>query len=326
MKIHGIHHVTAITSSAERIYDFFTRVLGLRLVKKTVNQDDIYTYHLFFADDQGSPGTDMTFFDFLGSPKAIKGTDEIAKTGFRVQTDLALSYWEKRFDRLQIRYEKAKEITGLKCVEFYDFDDQSYMICSDENHPGVAPGHPWKHGPIPDEYAIIGLGPIYFRVSDLEKFDRVAKDILGFKRTFHEGFLSRYEVEPGGLGASLIVEFNPDHHRAVQGFGGIHHLAFRISDLSDIQGWINTLNHLGYRHSGHVNRFYFHSLYTRLYPNMLFEFATDGPGFIDDEETYETLGEKLSLPPQLRKSRAQIETLIRPIDTSKTNQKWNKEY
>ncbi len=324
MKIHGIHHVTAITSSAERIYDVFTNVLGMRLVKKTVNQDDIYTYHLFFADDQGSPGTDMTFFDFLGSSKAVKGTDEISKTGFRVATDDALLFWINRFDQFQMRHEEILDICGVKCLPFWDFDDQAYLICSDEQHQGVKPGIPWKNGPIPDQYAIIGLGPMVFKVSHPTRFDQIVTEVLGFHQVQSEGQMIRYELNEGGLGASILVEYDPDSNRAVQGFGAIHHVAFRVSKRSDLDAWIKRLNALGYRHSGHVNRFYFESLYTRMYPNMLFEFATDGPGFIDDEEDYLTLGEKLSLPPQLRKSRRQIEALIRPIDTSDTNRKREK--
>src|SRR5690625_32551 len=126
-ELKGVHHITAITSSAEKIYDFFTYVLGVRLVKKTVNQDDIQTYHLFFADDKGSPGTDMTFFDFPGIPKGIHGTDEIFKTSFRVPDDQALEYWVKRFDRLEVKHKGIQEQFGKKTLSFVDFDDQQYQ-------------------------------------------------------------------------------------------------------------------------------------------------------------------------------------------------------
>jgi glyoxalase family protein len=179
----GIHHVTAITSSAEKIYDFFTHILGLRLVKKTVNQDDISTYHLFFADDVGSAGTDMTFFDFQGSSKAQKGTDEIAKTGFRVPSDQAIFYWKKRFLRYLVKHEEPKVLFGTLTLAFEDFDGQEYILYSDENDHGVKPGTPWQKGPIPNEYSIIGLGPIWLRVSNPDYMHRVLSEKLSFAKT-----------------------------------------------------------------------------------------------------------------------------------------------
>src|SRR5690554_5725213 len=163
----GIHHVTAITSSAEKIYDFFTYVLGLRLVKKTINQDDIHTYHLFFADDLGNPGTDITFFDFQGIPKKREGVNEISRTGFRVPSDEALAYWVKRLDHYEVKRGEIQELFGKKVLFFEDFDEQKYAIFSDEHNQGVASGEPWKKGPVPNEYAITGLGPTFFRINDL---------------------------------------------------------------------------------------------------------------------------------------------------------------
>src|SRR5690606_5356066 len=139
----GVHHVTAITSSAEKNYEFFTHVLGMRLVKKTVNQDDIKTYHLFFADDTGNAGTDMTFFDFPGISKGIHGTNEISKTSFRVPNDAALEYWIKRFDRLNIKHAEIVEQFGKKSLSFSDSDDQQYQLISDELNKGVEAGTPW---------------------------------------------------------------------------------------------------------------------------------------------------------------------------------------
>ena len=128
----GVHHVTAITSSAKDIYEFFTRILGLRLVKKTVNQDDVRAYHLFFADDRGNPGTDMTFFDFGQSQQAVRGTNEIYRTSFRVKDNQSLAYWLKRFQRYQVKHEPIKTIFGRQWLNFVDFDDQGYTLVSDE--------------------------------------------------------------------------------------------------------------------------------------------------------------------------------------------------
>ena len=321
----GIHHVTAITSSAEKNYEFFTYVLGMRLVKKTVNQDDIQTYHLFFADDKGSAGTDMTFFDFPNIQKGIHGTNEISKTSFRVPTDEALDYWVKRFDRLKVEHTGIKEQFGKKTLSFSDFDDQRYQLISDEFNVGVASGTPWLKGPIPLEYAITGLGPIFVRIADFKYFKQMLENVLLFKEVGEEKSYHLFEVGAGGNGAQVIVEHNALIPNARQGYGTVHHAAFRVEDRVVLNEWTKRLEEFGFQTSGYVNRHFFESLYARVAPQILFEFATDGPGFMGDEP-YETVGEKLSLPPFLEPKRAQIEQLVRPIDTVRSTIEFTKEY
>jgi len=320
----GIHHVTAITSSAEKNYEFFTYVLGMRLVKKTVNQDDIQTYHLFFADDKGSAGTDMTFFDFPGIPKGVHGTNEISKTSFRVPSDESLDYWVKRFDRLEVKHTGIKEHFGKKTLSFIDFDDQQYQLISDEFNKGVESGTPWQKGPIPLEYAITGLGPIFVRIANFDYFKEMMEKVLLFKETDKEGSFHLFEVGEGGNGASVIVEYNSILPEAQQGFGTVHHAALRVEDRSVLEEWIERMSSFGFHTSGYVNRHFFESLYARVAPQILFEFATDGPGFMGDEP-FETLGEKLSLPPFLEPKRAEIEKLVRPIDTVRSTKEFIKE-
>lgn len=320
----GIHHVTAITSSAEKNYEFFTYVLGMRLVKKTVNQDDIQTYHLFFADDKGSAGTDMTFFDFPNIPKGVHGTNEIAKTSFRVPTDAALDYWVKRFDRLAVKHNGIKEQFGKKTLSFVDFDDQHYQLISDEYNEGVASGTPWQKGPIPLEYAITGLGPIFIRIADFDYFKEVLERVMLFKEIAQEEAYHLFEVGEGGNGAQIIVEHNEDLPNSRQGFGTVHHAAFRVEDRTMLDEWTKHFEDFGFRTSGYVDRHFFESLYTRVAPQILFELATDGPGFMGDEE-YETVGEKLSLPPFLEPKREQIEGLVRPINTVRSTIEFVKE-
>lgn len=310
----GIHHVTAITSSAEKNYEFFTYVLGMRLVKKTVNQDDIQTYHLFFADDKGSAGTDMTFFDFPNIRKGVHGTNEIAKTSFRVPTDAALDYWVKRFDRLGVKHTGIQVQFGKKTLSFVDFDDQYYQLISDELNIGVASGTPWQKGPIPLEYAITGLGPIFIRIADFDYFKEVLERVMLFKEIDQVGAYHLFEVGEGGNGAQIIVEHNEILPIARQGFGTVHHAAFRVDDRAMLDEWTERFESFGFRTSGYVDRHFFESLYTRVAPQILFELATDGPGFMGDEE-YETVGEKLSLPPFLEPKRAEIEKMVRPINT-----------
>ncbi|KUP07712.1 glyoxalase [Bacillus coahuilensis p1.1.43] len=321
----GIHHVTAITSSAEKNYEFFTYTLGMRLVKKTVNQDDIQTYHLFFADDTGSAGTDMTFFDFPGITKGKHGTNEISITSFRVPTDEALNYWVKRFDRQQIKHEGVKEQFGIKVLPFIDFDEQQYHLISDEHTTGVKSGTPWQNGPIPLEYAITGLGPVHIRVREFDYFKELLEKVLLFKEIKVEGNFHLFEVGEGGNGARIVVEHNSELPLSQQGYGTVHHVAFRVDDRSALNYWIDRIPQFGLPSSGHVDRFFFESLYARVANGILFEFATDGPGFMGDEP-YETLGEKLSLPPFLEGKREEIERYVRPIDTVRSTKELVKEY
>ncbi len=323
-ELKGIHHVTAITSSAEKNYEFFTFVLGMRLVKKTVNQDDIQTYHLFFADDEGNAGTDVTFFDFPGIPKGTHGTNEIYRTAFRVPSDEAIEYWLKRFDRLNVKHDGVSEQFGKKVINFVDFDDQQYQLISDENNKGVKSGVPWKKGPIPLEYAITGLGPVHIRISHFDYFKQVLEKVLGFKEIDQNGDQYLFEVGEGGNGAQIIVEYNQILPDGRQGYGTVHHVAFRVHDRAALEEWIDYLPQFGFQTSGYVDRHFFESLYARVTPHILFEWATDGPGFMGDEP-YETLGEKLSLPPFLETKRDYIESVVRPIDTVRSTLDLKKE-
>jgi glyoxalase family protein len=323
-QLKGVHHVTAITSSAEKNYQYFTEVLGMRLVKKTVNQDDIQTYHLFFADDRGNAGTDMTFFNFTGISKGVHGTNEISKTSFRVPTDSSLDYWVKRFDRLKIKHSGIGEQFGRKTLSFSDFDDQQYQFISDELNKGNTSGTPWQEGPVPLEHAITGLGPVFVRISNFAALKAIFESVMLFKETAQEESFHLFEMGEGGNGASVIVEHNTTLSEARQGFGTVHHAAFRVEDRKELEEWITWLNQLRLPNSGFVDRFFFQSLYTRVAPQILFEFATDGPGFTGDEP-YETLGEKLSLPPFLEPKRAEIEKSVRPIDTVRSTRKFIKD-
>ncbi len=324
-ELKGIHHVTAITSSAEKLYEFFTVVLGMRLVKKTVNQDDIKTYHLFFSDDVGSPGTDMTFFDFPGIPSGSHGTNEISKTSFRVPNDASLDYWVKRFDKYEVKHSGIQEMFGKKTVSFTDFDDQHYQLISDEKNAGVSSGIPWQKGPVPLEYAITGLGPIFIRMANFDYLKQLMEEVLLFRKIDNHESYHLFEMGEGGNGAQVVVEHNTALPQAQQGFGTVHHVAFRVENRSELEDWQTRLRASKIPNSGYVERFYFGSLYARVAPHILFEFATDGPGFMEDEP-YETLGEKLSLPPFLEEKREQIESIVRPIDTVRSTLTIEKEY
>ena len=230
----------------------------------------------------------------------------------------------KRFDRLEVKHTGISEQFGKKTLSFVDFDDQQYQLISDENNKGVASGTPWQKGPIPLEYAITGLGPIFVRIAEFDYFKEVMEKVLLFKEIAHEGSFHLFEVGEGGNGAQVIVEHNVILPRAQQGFGTVHHAAFRVEDRSVLEEWIQRMQSFRFPTSGYVDRHFFESLYANVAPQILFEFATDGPGFMGDEP-YETLGEKLSLPPFLEPKRKEIESLVRPIDTVRSTKEFIKE-
>ncbi len=311
----GIHHVTAITDDAKRNYEFITEVLGMRLVKKTVNQDDIQTYHTFYADDEGNPGTDLTFFDFPNIPAAVHGTNSISRTGLRVPDDAALEYYLNRFEEHGVKHEGIQELFGRKVLAFEESDGQRYQLFSDENNTGVEAGIPWKNGPVPEDKAIYGLGPIEITVSYFEGFIKLMQDVYDFKVIEKADDHALLEVGKGGNGGQMILRKEKGKDSEVQGSGAVHHVSFRVEDKAALEHWLEKYNQLDMHHSGLVDRFYFEALYTRV-GHILIELSTDGPGFMEDEP-YETMGESLSLPPFLEEQREYIESVIRPFDTTR---------
>lgn len=310
----GIHHVTAITDSAERNYKFFTQILGMRLVKKTVNQDDIHTYHTFFADDEGNAGTDMTFFDFPNIPQGHKGTNSISRVGLRVPSDEALEYYKDRFEQNDVKHDGIQTLNGAKVLPFEESDGQLYQLFSDENNEGVEPGIPWQEGPVPTEYAIYGLGPIEITVSYYDEFKQLLQQIYGMKVVKTEDDMTLLEVGEGGHGGQVILRKNAEGPQAREGYGQVHHVSFRVDDHEDLVEWAKKYQDIEVPNSGLVDRFYFEALYARI-GHILIELSTDGPGFQEDEP-YETMGESLSLPPKLEPRREYIESQIRHFDTT----------
>lgn len=309
----GIHHVTAMTNSAERNYEFVTKVLGMRLVKKTVNQDDIHTYHTFFADDEGNAGTDLTFFDFPNITAGISGTNMISRIGLRVPSDEALQYYLHRFEENGIKHDGIQELFGSKILPFEEADGQQYQLFSDQFNQGVAAGIPWKKGPVPQEFAIYGLGPIEITVAYYDEFKKALTTIYGMRIVEEGSEVTLFEMGEGGHGGQVILKNDPENRQAQQGYGQVHHVSFRVADDAELQSWLTHYQTNGIGNSGIVDRYYFKALYARI-GHILIEISTDGPGFMQDE-TYEQMGEKLSLPPFLENERPAIESQVRPFDT-----------
>ncbi|MBM7602242.1 glyoxalase family protein [Metabacillus crassostreae] len=316
----GIHHVSAITANAKDNYDFYTKVLGLRLVKKTVNQDDTSVYHLFYADERGNPGTDLTFFEIPRAGRTYVGTNSITSTSLRVKTDRALQYWKERFAELNIDHEEIKSDSGRGTLSFRDHEGQRMVIVSDEKNVGVAGGTPWVKSPVPQEYGIVGLGPVQLTVSRPERTIHVLTNVMGFreiesyKEVEGQRLVRVFETGEGGTGAEIHLIEENELERERPGRGSVHHVAFRVENVDELNMWVEKLNENHLPNSGFVERYYFRSLYFREPNGILFELATDGPGFEGDED-FEHLGEKLALPPYFESKREEIEAKLKPLET-----------
>jgi glyoxalase family protein len=314
MQLTGIHHLTAISAKPRENLAFYTGLLGMRLVKKTVNQDDVSAYHLFYADGKANPGTDLTFFDFPAAPEQ-RGTNSISRTALRVAGEKSLGYWRDRLRKAGGHTGDVIEVDGRLTLPFEDAEGQRLVLIDDG---GAGSASPWEKSVVPAEHQIRGLGPIVLSVNDLARTEQVLTGVMNMRRERdyaapHGGApIHVFAMGEGGLAAELHVIEEKDTPIARQGAGGVHHVAFRTPDDAQYHAWTQRLDELGVPNSGEIDRFYFRSLYFREPNGILFEIATDGPGFATDEPL-ETLGEKLSLPPFLERRRAQIEAGLKPL-------------
>lgn len=317
MDLIGIHHLTAVTAKVSENYRFYTEVLGMRLVKRSVNQDDVSAYHLFYADGAGSPGTDLTFFDW-SVPREQRGTRSIIRTCLRVDGRTALGYWEARLREYDVKRGELVARDGRLTLEFEDPEGQRLAFVDDSgqgDEPVV-----WEGSPVPRAYQVRGLGPIVISVPAINRTDVVLTQVMNMRAVreyaLEDDEKSRvrvYEMGPGGPSAELHVAIQP-HLPVVQpGAGGVHHVAFRTPNEDEYHLWTDRLNSIGIANSGEIDRYYFRSLYFREPGGILFEIATDGPGFAVDEDPA-TLGEKVVLPPFLEPRRESIVANLKPIE------------
>lgn len=319
----GLHHVSARTRQIGINHDFYTQILGLRLVKKSVNQDDTRMYHLFYADQVGSPGSDMTFFDFPMAAREHKGTDSITRTTFRVTGIAALQYWAERLTQRNVPHSRITTIDDRAHLHLEDPDGTPLSLVDDG---GLGPrGVPRTGSEIPAALQIQGLGYGGITVSDLAP----TRDFL--ERGLHLREVRRYPVpdaesysvhvfemgtESGaGPHTELHITERNDLPRVQPGAGGVHHIALTVPDTVGIQPWLDHFTQEGFRNTGLVDRFYFKSVYLRDPHGIVIELATEGPGFHADEPI-DILGERLALPPFLESKRAEIEANLKPIVSS----------
>ena len=314
MELTGLHHVTAVTRTAAANVQFYTQTLGMRLVKKTVNQDDVSAYHLFYGDAVGHAGTEMTFFDWRQAAPNRGGVGAVSATALRVGSPEALTWWQARFDSLGIQHGEVVEVAGRQTLRFTDPEGQALSLVADD---GAAGGVPWDGSTVPVEQGIRGLDGVTLTVRRLAPTADVLVETLGFHQTREyraEGDRSVvvFETGAGGPGTEVHVAERPDLPPVRPGAGGIHHVAFRTPDATEQQEWRRHLVRAGLPVSEQIDRYYFQSLYFREPNGILFEIATDGPGFATDEDAAH-LGERLALPPFLEPRRAQIEAGLRPL-------------
>lgn len=313
-EILGIHHITAITGAAQTNLDFYTQVLGMRLVKKSVNQDVPDTYHLFFADGDGTPGTDLTFFPWADSPAVQPGI------GLALELSLAIGpgsadYWNTRLGTHGVTIDSDELRRGERTLVFKDPFGQPVALVEISSERSFVP---WEKSPVPVEHQIRGLHSVRLWERDLALTESFLINVLGFTDMGEESGWHRYGVGDGGSGTFLEIRELTDASRGRWGIGGIHHVAWRVKDEASQLAARQRIEAAHRRPTEVIDRFWFHSVYFLEPGGVLFEIATDGPGFAIDESP-ETLGEHLVLPPWLEERRSEIEAALPPLTTPRAS-------
>lgn len=305
---HGLHHVTAIAGDAQENLDFYAGVLGMRLVKRSVNQDDPTTYHLFYADAEGRPGTDLTFFPWAQQAPKRKGV------GLSVEVALAvpqgsLGYWTERLENAGVKPGQPEMRLGEKACCFSD--PHGLEVALVETAP--RPFAPWERSGVPENRQIMGLHAARLWERALQPSRRFLTEVLGFSHLGSEGSWHRFGVDGGGSGCYVEIRELPDMQRGAWGTGSIHHLAWRVEDEAHQLAVRARIESAGRRPTPVIDRFWFKSVYFTEPGGVLFELATDGPGFAVDEDSAH-LGEQLVLPPWLEPRRGAIEAALPRIE------------
>lgn len=308
----GLHHVTAITGDAQKNINFYSGVLGLRLVKLTVNFDDPTSYHLYYGDELGRPGTILTFFAWTGAFSGRIGPPQVTATAFSVPSQ-ALGYWSKRLQEHGIDSKPGDDRFGQRLLQFSDPDGMQLEIVS--AMPTSEPkGQPWLSGTIPPDSAIRGFHSVTISEEGYENSARLLTEVMGYESVGSEHNRFRYRAGSQDDGPGTIVDLLcvPDARHGTMGAGAVHHVAFRTPDDVQQAAWRQAIARGGLNVSPVMDRSYFHSIYYREPGGVLFEIATNNPGFTADQPVNE-LGRKLMLPPWLEPHRAEIQRAVPPI-------------
>ena len=303
-KIKGIHHITAIAGNAKRNYDFYTKVLGLRFVKKTVNFDDPHTYHFYFGDEVGSPGTILTFFPWEGIAQGRRGTGMATEIGYSVPEG-SLDFWRKRFEEFNVTYNKVAEKFGESYLTFLDPDGLKLELTV----PSVKDSRrPWITESVNDKVATRGFHNVTLTLGSIKKTVSILTDVFGYK--LQEEKVNRYRFTTDAIETAAIIDLvEVAEHRGNVAGGTVHHVAFRVPDDAAQMLYHDKLMSMGLNPTPVIDRNYFHSVYFREPGGVLFEIATENPGFTVDEPANE-LGSNLKLPHQYESRRAEIEKIL----------------
>lgn len=308
----GHHHISMITKNAKNNDEFYKQVLGLRRVKKSVNQDDPSMYHLFFGDFIGSPGTGLTFFEIPMVGKTYRGTNAITQIGLLVPSIDSLHYWKGRFEHMNVTHGEITMYAGKDALPFEDNEGLKLILLNNGGKGIPEFWQRWDGSSVPVEHQILGMGTAEVTVKNASKIERTLTEILNYVvKERSEDQIIFEAINGQSFGEILVKEVDGPSEKP--GRGSIHHLAIRAKNDEELAFWDAKVKEFGFQTSGIVNRYYFKSLYFRESNGILFEIATDAPGFTVDA-SIETLGEKLDLPPFLEERRAEIEANLEPLD------------
>ena len=306
IKFAGVHHVTAIAEDPQENVDFYAGVLGLRLVKKTVNFDDPGSYHLYYGDAVGNPGTIMTFFSWTGAPRGRIGAGQVSVTSFAIPED-SIGYWVERLLQHGVRFEQPKKRFDETVLSFSDPDGLAVELVT---RPGRSDGE-LPEGPVPPEHAIRYISGVTLWEQAGEDTEDLLANLLGFEKVEEEAGRTRYlTTSPEGSFADILEQ--PGGPAGWTAVGTVHHVAWRVPDDETQAAWREEIAARGFHITSVLDRNYFHSVYFREPGGVLFEIATDPPGFTVDEDP-DHLGESLKLPPWLERNREQIEQSLLPV-------------
>jgi glyoxalase family protein len=310
-KIPGHHHISMIVKNANENNHFYKNILGMRRVKITVNQDDPSMYHLFYGDKTGSPGTELTFFEIPLAGTTHPGTNAITRIGLLVPTEESLHYWKARFEELNVPHSGITAYAGRTALKFEDPDGLRLVLLV-SNGEKADHWETWGKSSVPEEHQLQGMGPIEITVKRLDKLANILTDMFGYTEISRNENEAIYQSVAGESFGEIVVRYMEGPTER-PGRGSVHHLAIRVKNDEELAYWDEQVRKRGFHTSGIVDRHFFKSLYFRESNGILFEIATDGPGFTVDTAE-EHLGEKLELPPFLEEKREEIEAKLTPIE------------
>ncbi|HFJ9439126.1 MULTISPECIES: ring-cleaving dioxygenase [Bacillus] len=310
-EIKGHHHISMVTKNGSENNHFYKNVLGLRRVKMTVNQDDPSMYHLFYGDKTGSPGTELSFFEMPLVGKTYRGTNAITRIGLLVPSEESLHYWKERFEKFGVKHSELTTYANRPALQFEDAEGLRLVLLV-SNGEKVEHWETWEKSEVPAKHQIQGMGSVEMTVRRLDKLASTLTDIFGYTEVSRSDEEAIFQSMKGEAFGEIVVKYL-DGPTEKPGRGSIHHLAIRVKNDAELAYWEEQVIQRGFHSSGIIDRFYFKSLYFRESNGILFEIATDGPGFTVDGDV-EHLGEKLDLPPFLEDQRAEIEAKLAPIE------------